>query len=626
MATASEIAAYRGNAAAALGSTAGQGATDIYGPTDSSGVMERQDVVRQTNANKNILEWQQRVKDRDALYGQIAATRNSEKNPGLMLDKDRQHLDTEYSDKMMDMMIANPDLKNNPQEYLKFQKMSEGFETGRVYAQARYKAITGMDAEIAKEVDPEKRARMQAHRDKMAAQGLYEEIKPYQQLLDWTEETFVKPKVDEIPLGEKADGDYIISSKRKRTALDQFITGVNYNYVDSPNRSLANQMDAYVKSFQSMNDDMKASQLKLWNDKIAEVNKLEGIAGTPKEIKPIRFQVVQDPQGNKHVVVNDSVPNIILAESLLKNYKNETESTPKLSDMAAKIRRQNAASLKDTATATQLIPSQVQKNMAERAKAISEKKKADEETKGIKQKNVGKQMTGDWYINTVASAFDEERFAGMPYVSVDNYTGDAKNKYKGIPGILVASPQYETSEDGNTYKHDKNGKRIPTGEVITALSDMELNAIGQRFIGNKTGVFKPIQVVKYKPTAAEVAANPALDNTDPFFVATYEITLEGGATQRETAVVRPNEFLNGMIKINQGENSSGNEGNLLESINPRIVELSGDNTDPNKGLSRIINQRTKRLRAPGQPSRTVPQKPTKQVSVQLLKDADLAIP
>jgi hypothetical protein len=110
--TAAQMAAYQGNAASALGSSAGgaSGATTIYGDTDAARVNDFADRVYLYTFQKNKAIYDKKIQDRDKLRSLMET---DEINPGVLLDKDRAFIESNYRNKIHDMLVQNPDLSSD---------------------------------------------------------------------------------------------------------------------------------------------------------------------------------------------------------------------------------------------------------------------------------------------------------------------------------------------------------------------------------------------------------------------------------------------------------------------------------------------------------------------------------
>jgi hypothetical protein len=545
--TAGQIANYTGNAGAALGSSAGgnSGATLIYGETDAPETRQAFDEIALHSFQKNKAIYDRKIKERDEIF---EAVKSEKLDLGRLLETDRNYILKNFRDPIYKLLMENPNINKDDKKYQEFMNLMDKFREAKAYGATRLATISGMDAEIAKETDPEKRARMQAHRDRMYGQDIYKEVTPYQQVLDFGDQTFVKPEIKESPT-EKLVGNEIISTNHRYTPVEEFTKRIYSNYIDSPNKTLKNEMDQFAASFHALPDDLKASKLTQLNDKIAQVNEDNGLKPGDKDyIKPIKGQYYEG-----RFVVTATAPELVLAESLVRNYVNERTQGAKPTKLGAEIRKLDAETKKALAEATLEIPA---KSDEYRAKAAEARAKAAETNSKID----GDDDQGDFYVQSVASAYDPKRYEGMPKVADDNgnvpiQSGEGKTNWnvpiKGAKGSVIVH-----FRDGN-------------GRYTSGLSEVELNSLGLREqVDGKFSTIKP-EFVMYNYN------NPK----DPHFIARYKLEYVDEATKEtkvkyEVRKISPNRFVEGAIKGVVGDNTTGSENKDYKLFMKRYKKLA----------------------------------------------------
>jgi hypothetical protein len=543
--TANEIVNYKGDAAGALGSPDGgnSGGTLLWGNSDASGVSEAYKTLAGHAFQKNKDAYDRKLKIMDQVYKDLES---EQLQLDKMLPNDRDKVRNEYLKPLRDFLIKKRGDLTDPDDYLQYEKLLGDFKEAKKYADGRLIFIGSMDSDISMATDPEKRARMLEHRNKTYNQDMFDQVKPFQESLDWTKDIFTAP----APItGEKEDilGDKIITTKTAHTPLAEFTKDTWFNYTDSPNKSLSNQMDQYKKNFDSLPDDKKIDIVKQWNDKIKQANEDEGYKpGDLYYVPPIAEPkpVPIDDQGHTQLLVTATAPEIVRAQAILDNYKNIKATEEKISKVPSEIKKNNAEIEKTKMEAfwkkqeaTILIPSQAAENYAQAAKAKSDAAKTNEEAQKIRSELKDKEAVGDFYINQMLQMYDPKK--------------------------------YDKLESGEKVGLSKTSKIVAfkdeKGEIKSALSDIELNTMGLRFNAGKDGisVVKPESVI-YNFDNAQ----------DPYFIATYKYK-SGGIDKTETKIWRPNQALEGVIKGVVGENTAGAENSDYKTTMRRWKERTG---------------------------------------------------
>lgn len=544
--TAGQIASYTGNAGAALGSApAGtSGATSIYGGGDLSSTERAMDAIALHSFQKNKMEYERKIRERDEIK---QAVFDEKMDIGRLLPKDREYITKNFRDPLHKMLLENPNITKDSAKYQELLTVMDKFREAKAYGSARLAVLSGLDKEIAAELDPEKRKRMIDHRNAMEAQDIYADVKPYQQTLDYDDGTFVNPapivSTDEVLVGDK-----LVKKTKTYTPLKDFVQLPLTNYIDSPNKTLKNQMDQFANSFKELSPDLKVEKVAQWNRKIAEVMEQEGVKpGDPLYIKPIKGQMLQGGY-----LVTSGVEELIRAESLLRNYKNTLSDEEKPTKMGAEIRKLDSETKKNLAEAKFKIPAEVAELYAKAAKARAETAKTQQEAKDLRDKAAENDGQGDFYVQSVASAYDPSRYQGFP-------TMDAGGNVKLPDG-----------KNWNVPLKDQAGTKVvhfrgEDGKYASGLSEVELNALALReTYDGKLTITKP-EFVMYN-----------YNNTkDPHFVVRYAIPLEGGKVKYEVRKVSPNRFVETSIKNIVGDNTTGAENKDYKLLMKRYRELTG---------------------------------------------------
>lgn len=582
--SASELANYKGDAAAAIGSSDNVGANIVFGNTDTARLNERLDLVATANLAKNKAIYDQKIKDRDDLFAKI---KGGDLAINQMTENDRSSVREKYLKPMRDMMIANPDLKSNPDQYVKYMQLSQDFEEAKVYGNHRYVMLTDLDKNIAAETDPQTKKRMQEHRDQQASQELFKEMKPFQKQLDFDDKTFVS--VEAVPGGPitTTKGDMIYKTTKSATPLAKFQEGVLFNYVDSPTKTIHDQMDLYKNQMDALSDDQKKTQLEMWNQKIDEVNLAEGLTRKdPGYIKRILYSTEKGPDGKDHVIINATTPEVILAASLLKNYKNSSNTTSELSPLASTIEKNRQAALKDAAEIKITIPANAAAKYADIAKSRAETQKALAETTKIKGEGGKEQQSGEYWVTSLQNMTDFNQFKNLKDAEKQDQFKEIRDKNGKITQVGATGKVLIGKDDA--------------GNVASALSPQETRALGRPF-NTASG-----QIVVQTPDAAVLSGT----KKNPYYITYYDTpakeagfdAVKGVATpatpaSREAVIVYPQQLLDRLVKGTVGENSTGKENEVILNANEAYKRMSG-NDDINTGIGTLNETRNTRRNGP----------------------------
>jgi hypothetical protein len=378
--TAGQIANYKGDAATALGSSPGgdSGATALYGESDLSGLSRLTDPIYLMGIRQSMDEYQRKLNEQSQLRDYL---QSEQMQLGRALPNDRDYIKQNYVDKMRKLLISTPNIVRDNTKYQELQNLISDFKEAKTYAGLRLATVTQMDNQIANEQDPDKRAAMTAHRNKIFNQGLFDQVTPYQQTLGWSPDIFVKPNPVETK-DQVIEGDRIVDRTRSLTPLKDFTDQTFYNYIKNPNSSVKNQMDVFASTVGNLPDDQKQAKVDAWNKKIAEANAdAKYNENDPYYIKPIKLDT--DPAtGAKYI--NSSAPELVRAQALLENYRNINSTQGKVSEIPSKIAENKMNAKKLLADASLLIPSQAAENYAQARKAKTDSDKTFEEIKVIR--------------------------------------------------------------------------------------------------------------------------------------------------------------------------------------------------------------------------------------------------
>lgn len=543
--SAAEIANYTGNESAALGGADGgaSGATLIYGDTDATGISESLSHITQLEFQKNKDSYDRDLKEKQDLFDTI---KGEDAQLSVLLPVDRERILKEFREPIREMLLKNPDITSDFKQYTKLQQMLNDFKEAKAYAGVRLATVSQMDGVAAKETDPFRRNNIIKHRNGIYNQDMYQMVKPYQEALGFDETIFAKPGAVET-MKEDIEGNKIVTTKKSITPLPEFEKAVNYNYIQNPDSRVKAKMDVFANRVDELPFDVKKKVVTDWNAAINKANVEHGLTDKDKGyVRPVDFTEFTDDQNNPQLFIKATVPQKVLAQSILDNYRSGESRSEKISELPSKIGENEANKQKIIADAAfrkaeaKKIPSEIAKNYAAANKDNADASKTKEEVKAVREGLKSKEAVGDWYINQMLQIFDPKK-----------YEKAANTGVLGIPGL------------------NENGKILvgegEDGAQLSLLGDVELTALGLRSkVEGKTTILKPSSVIYNNSASA-----------DPFFLATYKIKKEDGTFTTKTTTIRPSIVLENLIKGVVGEESAGKENEDYKTTMRRFKERSG---------------------------------------------------
>lgn len=542
--SASEIANYRGNAAAALGGADGgnSGATLIYGETDATGISDSLKAITTLEFQKNKNKYDRELQEKKDLFNQL---HSEDAQLPTLLPADRERILKQFRDPIREMLLKNPDIQNNFKEYTKLQQMISDFKEAKAYAGVRLQAVAGLDKAAATETDPFRRNNILKHRNGIYNQDMYELVKPYQEALGFDETIFAKPDAIET---SKQDivGNKIVDTKKSITPLPEFQKKINYDYIQNPDSRQKAKMDVFAQRVDELPYDVKKKVIDDWNGATAKANADHGFTDKDKGyVPPIDFKDFVDEQGNPQLHINATTPQKVLAQSILENYRNSESKTEKVSELPSKIVENNASTQKTLAEAwfkkqeAKKIPSEIAKNYAAANKDNADAAESKEKMTAARDALKSTEAVGDWYINQMLQMFSPKKYENAADPSLFGI------KVPGLNGKIVAS---------------ENG-----GDQISMLSDVEMTALGLRSkVEGKVSILKPSNVIYNN-----------LSSSDPYFIATYKVPGENGTFTTTTRTIRPNAILENLIKGVVGEETAGKENEDYKTTMRRFKARTG---------------------------------------------------
>jgi hypothetical protein len=291
-----EILSYKGNAG--LGSNSDIPAIGNKGLEVINNSLDR---LQAQNSIRNQQIFQQKIRDRDALYAAIDS--GDIKVPDI-LDQDMptvkeglEKLDEAYFKRIKNGI-------NDLDAARDYKKALREAQDRVTQATARKLHFDKLNGEIAKEQLPRKQEAMKAHLDKTINSGFFSDLTPYQQTQDLDvagsilsaaatqTEQFTDPK-NPLIKGKRTLFDY---DKTFLNSKDNFLNDVNKRY----------DQQQLVGAIQSLPPAEFLETIKAVNDRIKEYNAIKNLApGQPGYVADVKFTV--NPQTGK-AMINEAVP------------------------------------------------------------------------------------------------------------------------------------------------------------------------------------------------------------------------------------------------------------------------------------------------------------------------------
>jgi hypothetical protein len=228
------------------------------------------------NHQKQLTLFQQKVKDRDTTYDMI---NSGQLNVGDVLDQDRP-LAQQKVDKVWQVFKKyKGDVTSKPERWLEMKAAINDAQDTTKHAQSRMVEIGKLRAEAAKQTRPDLQKNYKDHIDKMINQPFWNQVTPYQQMMDWD------PK--EVDFGVKTAS----------TTLNKGLNKITETSVDVPTTMLEYQKKFADPNFNQMfyeyaNDVISTPNAKqtidLANERLVKYNKDFGYKpGDKNYVNPI---------------------------------------------------------------------------------------------------------------------------------------------------------------------------------------------------------------------------------------------------------------------------------------------------------------------------------------------------
>lgn len=326
-----DILDYQGNAGLGLGSN------DIPVTTaDNAGYQALRGTLRDimlNNNQKNILEWRQKIADRDKLNQLIAA---NQVPPGEIEQKDMPYFEQAKKDmeKAYDKWGGNFQDTKGFQDYM---QAHQNLENVANHGKARALAFANLRQERNKTEIPERQKKMDEWYAKQKAKPFEDQIDPYQQMYDFNidpingfAQTILAKTVKDPNYPFKTDE---VSVYDYPTALKNAKTGwLN-------NRDVANDINEFQDQFQRYDPNQRRgalqalnSQLDRYNDEVGKATIGRKLAeGDKNYAAPVKYSDV-----GGQVIIQEPVQDFA-AKYSLANQSQFVKHTPKFNKDEAKF-------------------------------------------------------------------------------------------------------------------------------------------------------------------------------------------------------------------------------------------------------------------------------------------------
>jgi hypothetical protein len=312
---------YTGNAGLGVGSS-----NVPLGPTNPN-----LDVVNNTlrdimllDNQRNVMLFQQKVKDRDALTEMIMKNQVSS---GDILPEYRRHFDQAEKNAEKSFQEWGGNL-NDKDGYWRYQAAIQDLRDIAGHAQGKTMGVRALESDMAKETLPWKKEDMKRWYDKQKAQPFWEPVTPYQQMFSFNMADFdpwAKPqsKITSDPKNP--------AFKYEEQYFDygDILKNARYDYLNQ-NRAAAST-DQLVDQLQLLRPDQLVSTLDAVDAQLDRYNQERGLTpGAPGHAPKIKRQVV-----NGQTLIAE--PKVELAAKLrLSQERNFITRTPKFDKDIAK--------------------------------------------------------------------------------------------------------------------------------------------------------------------------------------------------------------------------------------------------------------------------------------------------
>jgi hypothetical protein len=492
--------------------------------------------VMLTDNQRNVMMFQQKVKDRDALLEMIMKNQVSS---GDILPEYRQHFDQaeKQAESAFNKWAGN---LNDKEGYRNYQAAIQDLKDIAAHAQGKTMSIRALEKEKASQILPRKQADYQRWLDQEKSKPFWESVTPYQQLHDFA--------IDDILSGVKTFSTTARDANDPKISYDT--TYVDYNDILGNKRSqyindrdAADSIDQFFDKFQRLNPNQLVPTLDAMDAQIQRYNKDRGF--NPGDVgyvpKVNRVQVsgqtlIQEPKTE------------FAAKYALAQQSQFATRTPKFDKDLAKYEIDKGK-----------LALQARKLGIDAGKAGAYIRNLNAKTNKFlsEQQAVGTDIVKQYedFVNGIS-----------PLATYERKTGNVREKLNAV--FVDRLPQSYRMIGGPVMATDKNGK--PTGKITVGQLEPFIETGGTK---------RPFYLTRYvNPTTGE-QMNPDAD----FFNNTYNTWRSGGYRGSKEDMLKT-LLKNGALEmILQGKNGAANYTSMYQSA--KTINALGTS----KGDENIIN-------------------------------------
>lgn len=286
--SANDILSYQGNVGLGLNDAG----ADIgkYGETDLKDSNSQLFNLSYLNQQKNKAVWQQKISERDEAMKLIA---DEQLKINQALPKDREILLNQIKEIKDIYFKNNGDVKSDSKVWYELNDKLAKFKEGKTLAATRFVMGSQGYAEAAKEQNPYKKRKMMQHWDGELGKGLYEEVMPYQQTMDWDNGKIFRPMTEKT-IEKGVSGFNRITETR--TDLENSYRDYVNAYQQGDDKELGLNVDTFLNSFYGgdgiLTPDAVQEKTQEVNNRLRDIAIKEGydpndISKLPQYLKPM---------------------------------------------------------------------------------------------------------------------------------------------------------------------------------------------------------------------------------------------------------------------------------------------------------------------------------------------------
>lgn len=488
---------------------------------------------------RNVMLFQQKIKDRDALTEMIMKNQVSS---GDILPEYRKHFDEAEKQAEKSFQDWGGNL-NDKEGYRKYQASIQDLKDVAAQAQGKTMSLRSLEKEKSQQTLPRKQAEYQQWIQKEKAKPFWESVTPYQQLHDFS--------VDDILAGVKPISTVTHDAKDPTISYDT--TYVDYNdilrnkknqYIND--RDAADSIDQFFDKFQRLAPNQLVPTLDAMDAQIDRYNQERGFNPGDKGY----VQKVKRADVNGQILINEPITEFA-AKYALSQQPQYLTRTPKFDKDIAKYGLDK-----------EKVALQARKLGIEAAKAGAYIRNLNTKTdKFVKdQQAVGTNIVKQYedFVNGVA-----------PLNTVNKKTGSVVEQLNAV--FIDRLPQSYRFIGGPVMAVDNKGK--PTGKITVGQLEPFVETKGNK---------RPYYLTKYvNPNTGE-----QIDPNSGFVNQTYNTWRSGGYRGSKEDMVKTLLKQGALEMILQGKNGAANYTSMYQSA--KTLNAMGTT----KGEENIVNPPT----------------------------------